>query len=178
MSNLKPWEVLSTKYIHEWVRVDTCRVNGKIIEPIMFEFGTWVTIVALTKRKEVILIKQYRHGAKKVLLEFPGGGAHQDETPLEAARRELLEETGYTSDTFIQTGIVSPNPASHNNQAISFLALDVEKVNDQNLDDTEEIEVYLKPLAETIEWIKSGGLLQSLHVSSFFFSLSHLGYIK
>ena len=143
--SIKPWEVLSSKHIHECVRVDTCRVNGKIIEPLVFEYGTFVTIVAITKGKEVVLIKQYRHGAQKILLEFPGGGVHQDETPMEAAKRELLEETGYTSDTFVQIGIVSPNPASHNNHAISFLALDAEKVNEQNLDDTEEIKVTLKP---------------------------------
>ncbi len=178
MSDLEPWEVLSSKHIHERIRVDTCRVNGKIIEPLVFEYGTFVTIVAITKEKEVVLIKQYRHGAQKVLLEFPGGGVHEDEIPIEAAKRELLEETGYRSDTFVQTGIVSPNPSNHANQAISFLALDADKVSEQDLDRTEEIQISLKPLDETIEWIKNGGLLQSLHVSAFFFALFQMGYIE
>ncbi|MBT3315393.1 MAG: NUDIX hydrolase [Anaerolineae bacterium] len=174
---IEPWEVLDSKYLHERARVDICRVNGKTIEPVMLEFGTWVTIVAITKNKEVVLVRQYRHGVQKILLELPGGGVHQEETPLEAAKRELLEETGYTSDTFVQTGIVSPNPCNHNNQAVSFLALNAEKISEQNLDDTEEIQVSLKPLEEAVQWIKSGELLQSLHVSAFFFALSYMGFL-
>ena len=177
--SIEPWKVLESTYLHERIRVDTCQLqNGKIIEPVVFEFGTFVTIVAITKDEQVLLIWQYRHGAQKVLLEFPGGGVNRGENPLNAAKRELLEETGYTSNTFIRTGIVSPNPSNHNNQAISFLALGVEKVNEKTLDATEEISVSLMPLEETYQWVKSGGLLQSLHVSAFFFSLSHLGYIK
>ncbi len=176
---LEPWKVLESRYLHEIIRIDTCQLeNGKIIEPVILEFGTFVTIVAITKEKEVLLVKQYRHGAQKVLLELPGGGVDKGENSLDAAKRELLEETGYASDTFIQTGVVSPNPSNHNNQAVSFLALDVEKKSGQTLDDTEEILVSLMPLDETIQWVKSGGLLQSLHVSAFFFAISHLGYIK
>ena len=177
--SIEPWKVLESTYLYDRIRVDTCELqNGRIIKPVMFEAGTWVTIVAITKNKQVVLIRQYRHGAKKVLLEFPGGGVDKGEAPVDAARRELLEETGYTSNTFIQIGIVSPNPSNHENQMVSFLALDAEKVKEQTLDDTEEISVLLMPLDETIQWVKNGGLLQSLHVSAFFFALSHLGYIK
>jgi hypothetical protein len=77
----------------------------------------------------------------------------------------------------VQTGIVSPNPCNHNNQAVSFLALNAEKISEQNLDDTEEIQVSLKPLEEAVQWIKSGELLQSLHVSAFFFALSYMGFL-
>ena len=67
---IEPWEVLDSKYLHERARVDICRVNGKTIEPVMLEFGTWVTIVAITKNKEVVLVRQYRHGVQKILLRF------------------------------------------------------------------------------------------------------------
>jgi 8-oxo-dGTP pyrophosphatase MutT (NUDIX family) len=96
---------------------------------------------------------------------------------LQAARRELLEETGFTSDNFIQVGCASPNPANQTNLIYSFLALDVEKVVSQNLDETEEIEVVLKPLEEVIAMAKHGELLQSMQVSAIFFALAYLDRI-
>jgi ADP-ribose pyrophosphatase len=136
-----------------------------------------VTIVALTKQNEILLIRQYRHGAGKILLELPGGGVNGNEEPLAAAKRELLEETGYTSDDIIEVGRVSPNPASHTNLMYAFLALNAEKAGDQCLDETEEIEVFPTPLDEVIVMARNGELLQSLHVSTFFFTLCYLNRI-
>lgn len=175
---VRSWRVLESSYLKENVRIDKCETSsGKIIEPLILEYGTWVTIVALTKRQEVLLIKQYRHGAGKILLELPGGSVGINEQPIIAAKRELLEETGYISDNFIEVGRVSPNPASHTNLMHAYLALDVEKVGNQSLDETEEIEVFPTPLDRVILMVKNGELLQSLHVSAFFFALYHLNRI-
>jgi ADP-ribose pyrophosphatase len=176
---IKPWKILESKYLRKEMRLDTCKLpNGKVIEGVVLEYGDWATIVALTKKQEVVLVRQYRHGAQKVILELPGGAIDaEDENPVSAARRELLEETGYTSDTFIQIGCVSPNPANQTNLIYSFLALDADKVGSQNLDDTEEIEVVLKPLEEVIAMAKSGELLQSMQVSAMFFTLAYLNRI-
>ena len=176
---LKPWKILESHHIHEHVRIDTCELpNGKVIDGFVVEFGPWVTIVAVTKEQQVVMVRQYRHGAQKVLLELPGGAMDaEDESPLQAARRELLEETGYTSDTFIQIGCVYPNPANQTNQIYSFLALDVERISSQNLDETEEIELELKPLEAVIALAKNGELLQSMQVSALFFALAYLDRI-
>lgn len=176
---IKPWKILSSTYLSDGIRLDCCELpNGKIIEGKVFEFRNWVTILALTKQQEVVLIRQYRHGAQKVIVELPGGVMDvEDENPLAAARRELQEETGYTSDRLIQVGCVSPNPAIQTNLIYSFLALDAEKISDQQLDEAEEIEVILKPLDEVIAMAKKGELLQSMQVSALFFTLSHLDRI-
>ena len=176
---LKPWKILESHHIHEHVRIDTCELpNGKLIDGFVVEFGPWVTIVALTREQQVVMVRQYRHGAQKVLLELPGGAMDAgDENPLQAARRELLEETGYTSDTFIQIGCVYPNPANQTNRIYSFLALNAEKVADQKLDETEEIELELKPLEAVIAMAKNGELLQSMQVSAMFFALAYLDRI-
>jgi 8-oxo-dGTP pyrophosphatase MutT (NUDIX family) len=178
MMTIKPWRVLESSYLKKNVRIDKCETsNGKIIEPLVLEYGTWVTIVALTKRKEALLIKQYRHGVGKILLELPGGGVGIDEEPIVAAKRELLEETGYSSDNIIEIGKVSPNPANHTNLMYAYIALDAEKVGNQSLDETEEIEVFPTPLDEVILMVKNGEMLQSLHVSTFLFALYHLNRV-
>jgi 8-oxo-dGTP pyrophosphatase MutT (NUDIX family) len=172
---IKPWKILESHFIHKNVRIDKCELpNGMTIDGFVLEYRDWTTVVALTKQQEVVLVRQYRHGAQKVILELPGGAMDaREENPLQAARRELLEETGYTSDTFIQIGRVSPNPANQTNLIYSFLALDVEKVDDQHLDSTEDIEVVLKPLEEVIRMAKTGELFQSMQVSAVFFALAY-----
>lgn len=175
---ITPWKVLESNYLRNNVRVDICETsNGKIIEPLVLEYGTWVTIVALTEGQEVLLIKQYRHGAQKIIWELPGGAVNDGEEPIHAAKRELLEETGYTSDNIIELGKVSPNPASHTNLMHAYIAFDAQKLGSQTLDEIEEIEVYPIPLDEVILMVKNGDLQQSLHVSSLFFALMHLNRI-
>jgi 8-oxo-dGTP pyrophosphatase MutT (NUDIX family) len=172
---IQSWKVLESSHPRKNLRVDKCELpNGIIIETMILEFGTWATIVAITKKQEVILIKQYRHGAGKVIWEFPGGVVDKGESPLQAAKRELLEESGYSGETWFETGAVSPNPDNHTNMIHTFLALDVEKVSSQNLDATEEIEVFLIPLSDVIRMARDGELLQSMQVSALFFALVHL----
>ncbi len=177
---IKPWKILDSTHLRETIRLDRCELpNGEIIEGTVLEFGTWATVLALTKEQEVVLIRQYRHGAQKVIVELPGGVMDkEDKDPLAAARRELEEETGYSSERIIQLGCVSPNPANHTNLIYSFLALDAEKVGSQHLDGTEEIEVFLKPLEEVIAMAKNGELLQSMQVSTLFFTLAYLNRIS
>jgi 8-oxo-dGTP pyrophosphatase MutT (NUDIX family) len=176
---IKPWKILDSTHLRDNIRLDRCELpNGQTIEGFVLEFGTWATVLALTKEQEVVLIRQYRHGAQKVIVELPGGVMdREDESPLAGARRELLEETGYTSDRIIQVGCVSPNPANQTNLIYSFLALDAEKISDQHLDKTEEIEVFLKPLDEVISMARNGELLGSMQVSTVFFTLAYLDRI-
>lgn len=172
--SVKPWKVLESKHIWQNVRVEKCNANGKAFDILFLEYSPWATIVALTKKQEVVLIKQYRNGIRDIIWELPGGVVEEGETPLAGAKRELLEETGYTSNAIIQTGKTFPNPAIQSNIMYSFLALDVDKVSDQHLDEAEDIEVSLFPLEKAIEMAKAGELPQALHTTTFFFALAHL----
>jgi 8-oxo-dGTP pyrophosphatase MutT (NUDIX family) len=143
----------------------------------ILEFRAWANIVALTKNGEVVLVRQYRHGICDVLFEFPGGVVEDGEDPIDGAKRELLEETGYKASELIQIGRIYPNPALQTNALYCYLALDVEKVSVQNLDAGEDIEVHLMPLNELIEMAKRGEFPHALMTAVLFSALSHMDRI-
>lgn len=176
--SIKPWKILESNYLRPRFRIDRCELpNGKIFEPMVMEFRTWAVVLALTKDQEVVLIRQYRHGAQDIFWEFPGGVVEDGEDPLEGARRELSEETGYTTSNLIKVGKFYPNPANQSNVMYAFLAYDVEKTDIQNFDEAEDIEVRLIPLDELIAMTKRGEFLHGLQVAALFHALAHLNRI-
>ncbi|HZM22488.1 MAG TPA: hypothetical protein VFC02_12140, partial [Anaerolineales bacterium] len=65
---IRPWKILESNYLRQWFRLDRCELpNGKLLEAMVFEFRTWANILAVTKNREAVLIKQYRHGARDIL---------------------------------------------------------------------------------------------------------------
>ena len=173
---LIPWKILESKYIHPRFRVDRSELsNGKLINAMVMEFDAWANVLAITKDQQVVLVKQYRHGVKEVLLELPGGVVEDGESPLVGIQRELLEETGYSSSNFIEIGQSYPNPANQTNTVYSFLALDVEKIAGLHLDDGEDIEVHLIPLDDLITMTKHGEFMHALQLVTLFRALLHMG---
>jgi len=172
---IKPWKILETQYLHPNIRVDKCELpDGHILEPHILDYDDEIMIFALTRKLEVVLIKQYRHGIQEVTLELPGGSVDKGESPLEAAKRELLEETGYSSHTFIEVGQASPNPAIYRNRIYSFLAVDVEPTGKQSDTDAGAVDVTLISLDEVVAMARKGELVNSLNLSTIFFVLGHL----
>jgi len=177
--SLKPWKILESAHLHPRLRIDKCELpNGSFLDAFVFEFGSWANVFAITKSDEVVMIRQYRHGVREVLLEIPGGSVDEGENPMEGIKRELLEETGYTAPEFVQIGKLYPNPAIQGNSMYYFLALNAEKVGEQSLDWGEEIEVHLVPLDELIEMARRGELRHALQVAGLFNVLAYLDRIK
>lgn len=172
---LTPWKILESRHPFPKFRMDSCELpSGKPYKAYVFEFDSWANVVALTKNNEVVLVKQYRHGVQEVLLELPGGVVDDGENPLEGAKRELMEETGYSAGNIIEVGRIFPNPAIQQNTLYCYLATDVELTGEQHLDDAEEIEVHLVPLDELIEMVRQGKFLHALNVAVLFQALAHL----
>jgi 8-oxo-dGTP pyrophosphatase MutT (NUDIX family) len=179
------WKLLqSTQIINDpWLslRSDVCATpEGHIIEPYyVFEYPAWVNVVALTEQQDVILIQQYRHGLGQTLLELPCGVVEaSDASPEDAARRELLEETGYAAHDLIPLARLSPNPANHTNLTHSFLALNVQPVAAQALDPSEVLNVVLLPLNEVVRRVRECAFIQALHTSALLLALIELGQLS
>lgn len=175
------WQIKSSKNIvkDKWIslRSDECILpNGKLIEPYyVLEYSNWVNIVPVTKNNEIVMIRQYRHGIKDTILELPCGSIEPyDKSPLEAAKRELLEETGFGSDDFTQLCKLSPNAANHTNISFSFIALNTVCLKNQNLDETEQIKVVILPIQDVNTMLENNKILQCLHVSALFYALNYL----
>src|ERR1700744_3305017 len=163
------WKKLSAHYIHKgpWatLRTDKCEMpNGHIVEDYyVLEYNNWVNAVAITEDNKILMVHQYRHAAEIVSLEIPGGVIDEGETPQQAMRRELLEETGYQFDDFELLSVVYANPSTANNHTFAFLARGGKKVQGQSLDEHEEIVVEEYTIYEVKHLLLENKIMQSLH---------------
>ena len=146
------WDYLDSETLYDAgiFRLKTVRrrsPEGRHAPFISVEAPDWVTVIPeLSADGETapsfLIVRQYRHGAEKVGLEFPAGAIDPGENPAQAAVRELLEETGYRADEIREIGSVSPNPAFMTNRTYTYLARGLEKVAGQNLDEHEILDVH------------------------------------
>jgi len=158
-SKLKKWKALSREMVFEKYGRKIEKVifrlpNGKETDFYLKAEKSPVCILALTKKKQVILVKQYRPGPDRNLLELPGGGIEKDEQPISAARRELLEETGYSGKIRLVTKCYDCAYSTINRYC--FVATDCERVTEQSLEETEFAEVKIMGLNGFRRLLRSG----------------------
>ncbi len=140
--------------------------NGHTLKATVLEAPDWVNVVALTPKRKLVVVRQYRFGTREITLEIPAGIIDEGEKSRDAAARELLEETGYSTEKWEYLGWVSPNPAFLNNRSHHWLALDVEQTADPMLDTGENLTVEVLSLEEIKKEIKQGFFRQALAVSA------------
>ena len=172
MNQPKPW-------IHEEVEdLQDCRVfrvartlarsphSGQSHTFYRIDADDWVNVVPVTPEGEIVMVRQYRHGAQKVTLEIPGGIIDPGEAPAAAAARELLEETGYRGGVAELLGTVNPNPAVFGNRCFSFVVRDVEEVATIQNSATEETVVERVPAADLPLLLTGGAIDHALVVAA------------
>lgn len=180
------WEEIKTEHIikDEWIdfRKSAYRFpDGSIFEPFYsYSRRNYVVIVASDTEGRFICVRQFRQGIKKVTTEFPAGGMERkdgreyggagedtaSEDSLEAAKRELMEETGYESDEWTHLLTVPSNATIADNYAYLYMAKNCRRVAGQNLDETEFLNVELHTEEEIEELIAKGDFQQCVHITA------------
>jgi ADP-ribose diphosphatase len=165
-------ELISTGIFKLTARASISPRTGQNHDFYVLEAPDWVNVIPLLDDDRVVMVRQYRHGRREPTLEIPGGMVDPtDVDPLAAARRELLEETGYRSGNLSKIGVIAPNPAILANLCHSYVARQLTFLGTQDLDSTEEIEVCTVPLSKIPGMIQDGTITHSLVVVAFCFML-------
>ncbi|MBI1853793.1 MAG: NUDIX hydrolase [Planctomycetes bacterium] len=171
----EPWRKLATHPIGHFkvfsLRRDEIESprTGTRHDFFVLEAGPWVNVVPITPDGEIVLIEQYRHGIGEVTLEIPGGMVDPDESPMQAAGRELLEETGYRAEMIVSLGKSHPNPAILNNVLYTYLGAGAKKVAEPKLEAGEDISVVTYRLDELTRLVREGKITHSLVLAAFHF---------
>jgi 8-oxo-dGTP pyrophosphatase MutT (NUDIX family) len=144
--------------------------TGAHLRRVVLEVPDWVNVVALTAERRVVVVRQFRFGTGQVTTEIPGGVVDPGESPGAAARRELLEETGYTGERWRELGSVEPNPAFQDNRCHHWLVEDARRTHAPRPDPGEDLGVATLDLEEVRAAVASGAIRHSLVICA----LSHV----
>jgi ADP-ribose pyrophosphatase len=134
-----------------------------------------IPVVDTAAGRMIVMIRQYRHGTRRISLEFPGGTVEADEDPASAVGRELTEETGYKAEIILPLGLLSPNPAFMTNTFHAFVAEGCSLERAQALDEHEEIEVSLVPEREAIDLVGAEDYGHALMTATLFLYMRYRG---
>lgn len=122
----------------------------------------WVNVIALTPERQLVLVRQFRHGLDDFSLEIPGGVVDPGEDAIAAGVRELREETGYVGTAARLLGVVHPNPAMQNNRCHLVLVENARREARLDWDSDEEFEIITRPVDEVYQLAYGGGITHAM----------------
>lgn len=169
-----PWPLVSSTPVADCTvfRVERDRAQsprtGREHDFFRIDAGDWVNVVPVTPENEIVLVWQYRHGARRSTLEIPGGMVDPGETPAAAAARECLEETGFGGGRIRPLGVVNPNPALFGNRCHTFLAEGVTPVAEIQNEGAEETSVEVVSSARLNDYVACGAIDHALVIAALF----------
>jgi ADP-ribose pyrophosphatase len=152
------------------VRRDTVRLpDGGMTEREYIEHPGAVAIIALTDSGELVMERQYRYPLRRDMIELPAGKINPGEPPLETAKRELREETGYTAASWRHVATIHLAIGYSDERIEIFIAQHLKHLGSR-LDEAEFLEVFTLPLASALEWVRKGKITDSKTVAGLFWA--------
>ena len=148
--------------------------DGKEARREIIQHPGAVALVALDAEQQVLLVRQYRTAADKILLEIPAGTLHPGEAPLVCAERELQEETGFRPGKLEPLGGIYAAPGYTTEFIHLFHATELSESR-LAMDDDEFIELERVPLAEALAMIEQGVIADGKSVAGLLRVARHLG---
>lgn len=180
-----PWTTLGSTMLLDdrWIRLRADRIRtatGAEIAPwYVLDYPDWCAVVPLTEDGRVVLVRQWRHAAQCWSLELPGGVMDPtDADPVAAARRELLEETGFGGGEWRGLFAGAPNPAIQTNRLHVVLATGLRRLAEPTPDIGEAIRVELHDPAALLAALPQGALGQMMHVGALMVGLQAAGLLR
>lgn len=164
----RKWQVLESEYLFKrpWLTARRDRVllptGAEIPEYYVLEYPDWVNTIALTRDGRFVMVRQYRHGLGETRYELCAGVCEAGEDPMESAKRELLEETGFGGGQWQEFMVISANTSAMTNLAHCFLAVGVEPVTEQHLESGEDLSVHLLTADEVKALLETDAIKQAL----------------
>ncbi len=156
------------------LRVDSVELpSGRRTIREIVEHGACTAIVAIDSQKNVLLVRQYRKPVEMELLEIPAGNIEQGEEPLDCARRELEEETGFSAKNWEDLGFFYTSPGFCTEGMYLYLATGLKRKK-RAADDDEQIELVRVPLSEIAGLIESGEVCDAKSVAGLLLALQRV----
>ena len=147
--------------------------NGNKSKREVVEHPGGVCIVAVTKDKKILMVRQYRYTMEEELLEIPAGKLEIGENPFECAKRELSEETGYTAEKWIDLGVIYPSAGVYKEKLFQYLALDLHS-GEMHLDENELLSVEEVDIDKLLEMINTNEIKDAKTIIGVFKAKSYL----
>jgi len=155
--------------VFELIRENVTLENGTTTDVEFIEHPGATAVIPFLDDKRIVLLKQYRHALKKYIWEVPAGTLDPREEIISCAKRELIEETGYSAGQWHRLGEITPVPGYSNERIHIFLATGLQPA-DQNLDEDEVIQVQAVDFLKAIEMIGDGEIQDAKSIAGLFFA--------
>ena len=165
-------QIIHRGRVYNLIRENVTLDNGVTTDMEFIEHPGATAIIPMFNDSRVLLLKQYRHSLGEYIWEIPAGTLNPAEELIDCAKRELIEETGYSAEQWQKLGEITPLPGYSDERIHIYLATDLQPA-EQDLDKDEIIDVHKVKISEAVEMIKNGDIQDAKSIAGLLMASNH-----